>query len=66
MAWLVRLVSKEGDTVLDPFAGSFTTGVACKMLGRNFIGIEIDADYCVIGKARMDAAKSPQPNLFDE
>jgi len=66
MSWLVRLVSKEGDTVLDPFAGSFTTGVACKMLGRNFIGIEMDAYYCAIGKARMDAVKTPQPNLFDE
>jgi len=64
MSWLVRLVTKEGDTVLDPFAGSFTTGVACKMLGRNFMGIEMDANYCVIGKARMDAVKPPQPKLI--
>jgi len=66
MSWLVRLVSKEGDTVLDPFMGSGTTGVACKILNRNFIGIELSAEYCAIGKARMDAAKQTQPNLFDE
>jgi len=64
MAWLVRLVSKEGDTVLDPFAGSFTTGVACKMLDRNFIGIEKEPEYFAIGKARIDAARPLQPNLF--
>ena len=53
MSWLVRLVSKEGDTVLDPFAGSGTTGVACKKLGRNFIGIEIDPEYVKIAESRI-------------
>ena len=53
MSWLIRLVSKKGDTVLDPFAGSFTTGVACKMLNRNFIGIEQNEEYCQIGRARI-------------
>jgi len=55
MAWLVRLVSKEGDTVLDPFAGSGTTGVACKKLNRNFIGIELTEDYLPIIQARTSA-----------
>jgi len=53
MAWLVRLVSKEGDTVLDPFMGSGTTGVACKTLSRNFIGIELDEGYFKIAQARI-------------
>jgi len=57
MSWLVRLVSKEGDTVLDPFAGSFTTGVACEMLNRNFIGIEQNEEYCQIGRARIEHIK---------
>ena len=57
MSWLVRLVSKKGDTVLDPFMGSGTTGVACKQLDRNFIGIELNEDYIKIAKARIKAYK---------
>jgi len=53
MAWLVRLVSKEGDTVLDPFMGSGTTGVACRELNRNFIGIELNAEYHKIAESRI-------------
>lgn len=45
--------SNEGDTVLDPFMGSGTTGVACKELGRNFIGIEKVEKYFEIAKARV-------------
>jgi len=55
MAWLVRLVSKEGDTVLDPFMGSGTTGVACVNLNRNFIGIELDPEYFKIAEKRINA-----------
>jgi len=58
MSWLVRLVRKEGDTVLDPFAGSGTTGVACKNLNREFIGIELSDEYCKIAEARINN----QPN----
>jgi len=57
MSWLVRLVSKEGDTVLDPFMGSGTTGVACKQLNRNFIGIELSEEYVKIAEARINAIK---------
>jgi DNA modification methylase len=55
MSWLVRLVSKKGDTVLDPFMGSGTTGVACKQLDRNFIGIEREEEYIKIAEARIKA-----------
>lgn len=41
-------------TIIDPFMGSGTTGVACKKLGRNFIGIELDNDYFAIAKDRID------------
>ena len=53
MSWLVRLVSKEGDTVLDPFAGSGTTGVACKNLNRNYILIEKESEYIDIINKRL-------------
>ena len=47
------LSSNEGDS-LDPFMGSGSTGVACKDLGRNFIGIEIDKGYFDIAKERIE------------
>lgn len=46
--------SNEGDTVLDCFMGSGTTGVACKELNRNFIGMEIDDEYFKIAKDRIN------------
>lgn len=49
--------SKEGDTILDPFMGTGTTGVACKNLNRNFIGIEIDPDYFKIATERINKIK---------
>jgi DNA modification methylase len=45
--------SNEGDTVLDPFMGSGTTGVACVNNGRDFIGIELDPEYFEIAKNRI-------------
>jgi len=52
------------DVVLDPFMGSGTTGVACKNLYRNFIGIELDKDYFEIAKNRIDNTHPPY-KLFD-
>lgn len=48
--------SNPGDTVLDPFLGSGTTGVAALQLKRSFIGIEISKEYAEIAKARISAA----------
>ena len=50
-----------GGVVLDPFAGSGTTGIACKKTGRDFIGIEKEEEYCKIARARIKA--QPQPLL---
>lgn len=47
--------SQENDLIYDPFMGSGTTGVACKELGRNFIGCEIDKNYFEIAKKRIDS-----------
>ena len=57
MEYLVKLVSREGATVLDPFAGSGSTLVACKKLGRNYIGIEKEEEYTKIAEARIEIVK---------
>lgn len=46
--------SREGDTVLDPFTGSGTTGYVCKKLGRNFLGTELNPEYVALAKDRID------------
>lgn len=54
MEWLVRIHTNEGETVLDPFMGSGTTGLACKNLNRDFIGIELDKKYYDIAVDRIN------------
>lgn len=61
MRWLVRLVTQPGELVLDPFTGSGTTGVACTLEGRRFIGVEREAEYVEIARRRIAAT---QPSLF--
>jgi DNA modification methylase len=56
MRWLVRLVTPPGGTVLDPFMGSGSTGKAARLEGMAFIGIEQDAAYLDIARARIEAA----------
>ena len=54
MEYLIKTYTNENETVLDFTMGSGTTGVACKNLNRNFIGIEIDEKYYNIAKERID------------
>lgn len=53
MEWLVKLVTREGQLVLDPFAGSGTTLLACRKLGRRFVGIEREPEYVEIIERRL-------------
>ena len=55
--YLIKTYTNEGETVLDFTMGSGTTGVACKNLNRNFIGIELDKDYYEIAKKRIEETK---------
>jgi len=64
-ALLERLVEWQLGSVLDPFMGSGTTGVACSNLGRKFIGIEIEPKYFDIACKRIEEAYR-QPRLFDD
>jgi len=57
MKWCIELFTEPGDTILDCFMGSGTTGVACVQTGRNFIGIEIDEGYYKIAAKRIAEAQ---------
>lgn len=65
MQEIVALFSNHRQTILDPFMGSGTTGVACVNLDRKFIGIEIDETYFDIAVRRIEEAYK-QPRLFSE
>jgi DNA modification methylase len=62
---MLSLVAKTGGTTLDPFMGSGSTGVACALMDRAFIGIERDPEYFDIACRRIDDAYK-QPRLFAE
>lgn len=64
MRKLICRLTNEGATVLDPFAGSCSTGVACIKTGRKFIGIEIDPAYFAIAQRRIEDAAA-QPMLLE-
>jgi DNA modification methylase len=53
MSYLIKLITPKNGIVLDPFCGSGSTGMACKELGFDFIGIEKEEEYVAIAKARI-------------
>lgn len=65
ISMLIKASSDKGQTVLDPFMGSGTTGVAAIKTGREFIGIEIDRGYFDIAKRRIERA-SQRKGFFQE
>jgi site-specific DNA-methyltransferase (adenine-specific) len=65
MKWCVEQLPDDASTILDPFMGSGTTGVACARMGRKFIGIEIEPKYFDIACRRIEAAYA-QPDMFVE
>jgi site-specific DNA-methyltransferase (adenine-specific) len=59
MEWLIRLITPPSGTVLDPFMGSGTTGVAATKLGHGFVGCEREREYFGIAQARIGATPLP-------
>ena len=62
LSLLVRILlasTREGQWVLDPFAGSCTTGVAARLLGRRFFGIDQSAEFLSLGVKRFEQAETP-------
>lgn len=54
MRWCLEKYSKDGDLILDPFAGSCTTAIACKELNRNYICIERESEYIKVCNERLE------------
>lgn len=65
MKWCIGQIPEPNTTILDPFMGSGTTGVACAHMGRSFVGIEADPKYFDIAVRRISEARL-QPDLFVE
>ena len=66
MAYLCRLITPTGGTVLDPFMGSGSTGKAAIREGFDFVGCELDADYYAIATARIEAEQNREPEEPDQ
>jgi len=52
--WFIKLFTKEGDVVLDPFIGSGTSAVAAKKLNRDYIGIDVNLEYCLLSERELE------------
>jgi site-specific DNA-methyltransferase (adenine-specific) len=62
MEYLIKTYTHEGETVLDFTMGSGSTGVACKNLNRDFIGIELNETYFNIAKERIEKERQNETN----
>jgi DNA modification methylase len=64
MSYIITLFTREGDWVIDPFLGSGTTGIASKLLNRNFIGVEREKEYFDICEERLNVSRDELINFF--
>ena len=64
--WFIKLFTKPGDVVLDPFVGSGTTALAAIELGRRFIGIEINSEYVELSKERISETQLRLPTIAEK
>ncbi len=66
MSYLITLFTRPGDWILDPFGGSGTTGLACKLLDRNHIYIDFTEEYYDIAQERLQVSKEDLKKLLKE
>jgi DNA modification methylase len=66
MHYLVRLITPKGEKVLDPFAGSGSTGMACVLTDNNFIGFDMDAEFCNIAEHRIEYVVNNKEKVLKE
>jgi DNA modification methylase len=64
MEYLIKMVTPTNGIVLDPFMGSGSTGVACVLNDFEFVGIDLDKDYCEIARVRIEGTKETQTKMF--
>jgi len=64
MSYIITLFTREGDFVLDPFLGSGTTGIASKLMGRSFVGIEREQEYMDIAQERCEVSRDELIKFF--
>jgi DNA modification methylase len=63
-SWFIRLFTKPGDTVLDPFVGSGTTAIACIELCRNYVGMDSSPEFIALARQRISQCKPKPLTLF--
>jgi len=56
---LIEAYSRPGDLVLDPFSGSGSTSIAAMMVGRRYLGIELESRYCEYARQRLAELRTP-------
>ena len=64
--WFIKLFTKPGDIVLDPFVGSGTTALAAIQLGRHFVGIDINPEYIEISNQRLSESQLRLPTIAEK
>lgn len=64
--WFIKLFTRQGDVVLDPFIGSGTTALAAMQLGRNYVGIDLNPEYIDIARDRVAATQIALPIVAEE
>jgi DNA modification methylase len=59
--WFIRLFTKPNDIVMDPFVGSGTSAIVAKKMQRNYIGIDINLDFCLLAEKELRNPKNTLP-----